>query len=80
MVHKIMADKYFFVEQTTRDGDREYSQHWLEVANSVEEVENMHNVEHDECGVDADNFEIFTEDVCVRKITKPEYKVLSRFV
>ena len=72
--------KYFFVEQTIRDGDREYTMNWTEEADSEKALEEQYNVEHDDCGVDADNFEIFTEDICVRKMTKKEFDVVSRFL
>ena len=71
---------FYFIEQETREGDREYITSWTEEANSVEDLEEIYNVEHEGCGVDADNGEIFTEDINVRTMTQKEFDVVSRFI
>jgi hypothetical protein len=70
---------FYFIEQETREGDREYRTSWTEEANSVEDLEKIYNVEHEECGVDVDNGEIFTEDINTRTMTQHEFDVVSRF-
>jgi len=71
---------FYFVEQTVREGDREYTTSWTEEANSVEELEGQYNVEHEDCGVDTNNMEIFTVDIEVRTMTQKEFDVVSRFL
>lgn len=71
--------KYFVVEQTIRDGEREYTMNWTKQAVSAEVLEEEYNVEHD-CGVDVEDMEIYTEDVNVQEVTEAEYKILSRFI
>ena len=71
---------FYFIEQTVREGDREYTNSWTEEANSVEDLENQYNVEHHECGVDEDNGEIFTGDIETRTMTQKEFDVVSRFL
>ncbi len=71
---------FYFIEQETREGDREYTISWTEEANSVEELEELYNVEHEGCGVDADNMEIFTGDIETRTMTQKEFDIVSRFL
>jgi len=71
---------FYFIEQTIREGDREYTTRWTEEANSVEDLEETYNVEHDEFGANVDDFEICTEDISVRKMTQHEFDVVSRFL
>lgn len=85
MEKEIMAkDKrtYFFVSQEVREGDRSYLTRWCECrdgSTTIEDVEDENMVKHD-CGVDADDMEIYTEDPYVRVMTKEEYEVVSRFI
>jgi len=72
--------KYFFVQQEIRDGDREYIMNWTRKAESEKEIEEECNVEHLDCGVDTENMEIYTEDVYIREMTKKEFDVVSRFL
>ena len=71
---------FYFIEQTVREGDREYTTSWTEEANSVEELEEMYNVEHMDCDVDEDNMEIYTGDIDTRTMTQKEFDIVSRFL
>jgi hypothetical protein len=70
---------FYFIQQTVREGEREYTTSFTEEANSVEDLEKIYNVEHD-CGVDSDNMEIYTSDIETRTMTQHEFDVVSRFI
>jgi len=70
---------FYFIQQTVREGEREYTTSWTEEANSVEDLEKSFNVEH-EFGVDSDNMEIYTSDIETRTMTQKEFDVVSRFL
>lgn len=75
-------NKYFFISQEIRDGEREYMLKWCEcrpAGTTVEDLEEEFSVEHD-CGVDVDNMEIYTDDPYVQEMTEAEYKIVKRFV
>ena len=68
---------FYFITQTVREGNREYTSSWTEEANSVEELEREYN---EDCYVDFDNMEIYTEDIDTRTMTQQEFDIVSRFL